>query len=42
MKNNSNFHSEMGYIRTPGMSDKVELVLAQPTGKFFFFDYFKN
>ncbi|CAI2182246.1 2093_t:CDS:2 [Funneliformis geosporum] len=31
MKNNSNFHSEMGYIRTPG-SDKVELVLAQPTG----------
>ncbi|CAB4397849.1 unnamed protein product [Rhizophagus irregularis] len=32
MKNNSNFHSEMGYIRTPGMSDKVELVLAQPTG----------
>jgi len=32
MKNNSNFHSETGYIRTPGMSDKVELVLAQPTG----------
>ncbi|CAG8491977.1 15708_t:CDS:2 [Funneliformis caledonium] len=37
MKNNSNFHSEMGYIRTPGMSDKVELVLAQPTGTFRLF-----
>ncbi|CAI2188050.1 11796_t:CDS:2, partial [Funneliformis geosporum] len=32
MKNNSNFHSEMGYIRVPGMGNKVELVLAQPTG----------
>ncbi|CAG8677120.1 14046_t:CDS:2, partial [Funneliformis caledonium] len=31
MKNNSNFHSEVGYIRTPGMSEKIELVLAQPT-----------
>ncbi|CAG8606456.1 1717_t:CDS:2 [Cetraspora pellucida] len=31
-RNNANFHSEIGYIRMPGMTDKVELVLAQPTG----------
>ncbi|CAG8552412.1 5643_t:CDS:2, partial [Dentiscutata heterogama] len=31
-KNSANFHSEVGYIRMPGMTDKVELVLAQPTG----------
>ncbi|CAG8529171.1 823_t:CDS:2 [Gigaspora margarita] len=31
-RNNANFHSEVGYIRMPGMTDKVELVLAQPTG----------
>ncbi|CAG8826696.1 13596_t:CDS:2, partial [Gigaspora margarita] len=31
-RNNTNFHSEVGYIRMPGMTDKVKLVLAQPTG----------
>lgn len=35
-KNNANFHSEVGYIRMPGMQDRVELILAQPTGKFTF------
>ncbi|CAG8837318.1 4499_t:CDS:2, partial [Racocetra persica] len=30
-RNNANFHNEVGYIRMPGMTDKVELVLAQPT-----------
>ncbi|CAG8652337.1 13253_t:CDS:2 [Ambispora gerdemannii] len=31
-RNDMNFHSESGYIRCPGMRNKVELVLAQPTG----------